>query len=126
MVCLLPTDPDASASRLRSALRERLGVDLAVIVSDSFGRPWRFGIVNIAIGVAGLAPLIDYRGQPDNSGRIMNATVMAVADELAAASELVTGKLDRCPFVLVRGYPYQRGEGSVREMLLDPATDLFR
>jgi coenzyme F420-0:L-glutamate ligase / coenzyme F420-1:gamma-L-glutamate ligase len=126
IVCLLPLDPDASAGALRAALHERLGMDLAVIVSDSFGRPWRFGIVNVAIGVAGLAPVIDYRGQPDNDGRIMSATVMAVADELAAASELVTGKLDRCPFVLVRGYSYRRGEGGVWEMLLDPATDLFR
>ena len=77
-------------------------------------------------GGAGLAPLIDYRGQPDNDGRVMSATVMAVADELAAATELVTGKLDRCPFAIVRGYTYQRAEGSAREIIMDPALDLFR
>lgn len=126
VVCLLPADPDASAAALRAALRERVGADVAVIVSDSFGRTWRQGIVNVAIGVAGLAPLADYRGQPDNSGRVMTSTVMAVADELAAASELVTGKLDRCPFAVVRGYRYQRAEGSARQIVLDPAMDLFR
>jgi coenzyme F420-0:L-glutamate ligase / coenzyme F420-1:gamma-L-glutamate ligase len=126
VVCLLPADPDASAAALRAALRERVGADVAVIVSDSFGRTWRQGIVNVAIGVAGLDPLADYRGQPDNSGRVMTSTVMAVADELAAASELVTGKLDRCPFALVRGYRYQHAEGSARQIVLDPAMDLFR
>lgn len=126
MVCLLPSDPDASAAALRAALRERVGVDVAIIVSDSFGRPWRLGIVNVAIGVAGLAPLVDYRGQPDNDGRMMSATVMAVADELASAAELVTGKLDRCPFVVVRGYGFQRREGHARDMIMDSTMDLFR
>lgn len=126
MVCLLPLDPDASAAGLRSALRERAQVDVAVIVSDSFGRPWRLGIVNVAIGVAGLAPLVDYRGQEDNVGRVMSATIMAVADELAAAAELVTGKLDRCPFAIVRGYAYAGGEGSARDIIMDPSIDLFR
>lgn len=126
MVCLLPLDPDRSAAQVRAALAERLGVDLAVIVSDSFGRPWRLGIVNVAIGVAGLAPLIDYRGQPDNDGRIMSATVMAVADELASATELVTGKLDRCPFAVVRGYAYQRAEGHASDIVMDSALDVFR
>jgi coenzyme F420-0:L-glutamate ligase/coenzyme F420-1:gamma-L-glutamate ligase len=126
MVCLLPVDPDASAARLRTAIIERTGADCAVIVSDSFGRPWRLGIVNVAIGVAGLQPLIDYRGQPDDNGRVMNATVMAVADELAAAAELVTGKVQRCPFALIRGYPITRGEGTVRDMIMDERMDLFR
>ncbi len=126
MVCLLPVDPDGSAAMLRAALRERLGVDVPAIVSDSFGRPWRLGIVNVAIGVAGLAPLVDYRGQPDNEGRVMSATVMAVADELASAAELVTGKLDRCPFAVVRGYRYQRGEGAASDIIMDAATDMFR
>lgn len=125
-VCLLPVDPDGSAAALRAALRERLAVDVPVIVSDSFGRPWRLGIVNVAIGVAGLAPLVDYRGQPDNEGRVMSATVMAVADELASAAELVTGKLDRCPFAVVRGYHYQRGEGRASDIIMDAATDMFR
>ncbi|HEY7833533.1 MAG TPA: coenzyme F420-0:L-glutamate ligase [Ktedonobacterales bacterium] len=126
MVCLLPEDPDASAARLRAGLRERGGRDVAVIVSDSFGRPWRQGIVNIAIGAAGLAPLLDYRGQPDNNGRVMSATVMAVADELASAAELMTGKLDRCPFVVIRGYAYDGREGSAREIILERERDLFR
>jgi coenzyme F420-0:L-glutamate ligase/coenzyme F420-1:gamma-L-glutamate ligase len=126
VVCLLPLDPDASARRLRAGLRERLGVDVAVIVSDSFGRTWRLGIVNVAIGVAGLRPLIDYRGMPDNAGRTMTATVMAVADELAASAELVTGKLDRRPFVIVRGYDFEPADGSAREIVMDAATDFFR
>lgn len=126
MVCLLPLDPDDSARRLRAGLRERLGVDVAVIVSDSFGRTWRLGIVNVAIGVAGLQPLIDYRGQPDNDGRTMNATVMAVADELAASAELVTGKLDRTPVVVIRGYAYDHAAGHARDMVMDPNRDLFR
>lgn len=126
MVCLLPEDPDASAARLRAGIGERTGREVAVIVSDSFGRPWRQGIVNVAIGVAGLAPLLDYRGQPDNNGRVMSATVMAIADELASAAELVTGKLERCPFVVVRGYAYDRREGSAREVVLEPERDLFR
>ncbi len=125
-VCLLPRDPDASAERLRAELRSRVGVELAVIISDSFGRPWRLGIVNVALGVAGMAPLTDYRGQPDDFGRVMNASVMAIADEIASAAELATGKIERTPFVIVRGYPYQRAEGSGAQMLMDPATDLFR
>jgi coenzyme F420-0:L-glutamate ligase/coenzyme F420-1:gamma-L-glutamate ligase len=126
LVCLLPLDPDASAAALRAGLAARTGRDVAVIVSDSFGRPWRLGIVNVAIGAAGLAPLVDYRGVPDDNGRVMSATVMAVADELASAAELVTGKLERCPFALVRGYAYRRAEGGARELIMDPATDLFR
>jgi coenzyme F420-0:L-glutamate ligase/coenzyme F420-1:gamma-L-glutamate ligase len=126
VVCLLPLDPDASASRIRDRLARRTGAEVAVILSDSFGRPWRQGIVNVAIGVAGLTPLVDYRGQPDNAGRIMNATIMAVADELASAAELVTGKLDRCPFALIRGYRYARGTGSARDIIMDEAMDMFR
>ncbi len=126
MVCLLPIDPDASAAELRARLAERLGIDVAVIVSDSFGRTWRFGIVNVAIGVAGLRPLIDYRGQRDNDGRVMSATVMAVADELAASAELVAGKLDRCPFAVVRGYAYEPAKGRASEIIMDSGTDLFR
>jgi coenzyme F420-0:L-glutamate ligase/coenzyme F420-1:gamma-L-glutamate ligase len=125
-VCLLPRDPDASAAALRAALAERAGADVAVIVSDSFGRPWRMGITNVAIGVAGMAPLMDYRGQPDDHGRVMVASVMAVADELAAAAELVSGKVSRCPFVLVRNYPYPRGEGKATDLIMESAMDLFR
>lgn len=126
IVCLLPRDPDASAARLREELMRATGVDLAVIISDSFGRAWRQGIINVALGVAGMAPLTDYRGQPDDFGRVMNSSVIAIADEIASAAELVTGKVDRTPFVIVRGYPYQRANGSGAAILMDPSTDLFR
>ncbi len=125
-VCLLPRDPDASAAALRAALRERVGLDVPVIISDSFGRAWRMGIVNVAIGVSGLAPLTDYRGEEDPHGRTLHASILAVADELAAAAELVTGKVDGRPVALIRGYPFARAEGSGRDLLLDPARDLFR
>jgi coenzyme F420-0:L-glutamate ligase / coenzyme F420-1:gamma-L-glutamate ligase len=125
-VLLLPRDPDASAAQLREDLRRLAGVDVAVIISDSFGRPWRLGIVNVALGVAGMAPLADYRGQPDDFGRVMTSSVMAVADEVASAAELVAGKVNRTPFVLVRGYPYQRTEGRGADIIMDPASDLFK
>lgn len=126
-VCLLPRDPDASAARLRAELARRTGVELAIIISDSFGRAWRLGIINVALGVAGIAPLTDYRGQPDDFGRVMNSTVIAVADEIASAAELVTGKLERAPFVLVRGYPYQPSDDATgRDLLMESSADLFR
>ncbi len=125
-VLLLPRDPDASAARLRENLRRLAGVDVAVIISDSFGRPWRLGIVNVALGVAGMAPLADYRGQPDDFGRVMSASVMAVADEVASAAELVAGKVNRTPFIIVRGYPYQRSEGKGADIIMDGASDLFK
>jgi len=126
VACLLPLDPDGSAASLRAALMRRLGIDLAVIISDSFGRPWRNGITNVAIGVAGLAPLTDYRGQPDDFGRVMQVSVLAVADELASAAELISGKINRCPFVVVRGYPYERRDGRAAELVMDSNTDMFR
>jgi coenzyme F420-0:L-glutamate ligase / coenzyme F420-1:gamma-L-glutamate ligase len=126
MVCLLPVDPDASAARLREALATRSGCDLAVIVSDSFGRPWREGITNIAIGVSGMNPLADYRGQRDPHGHPLEASVLAVADELAAAAELVMGKTAGIPVAIVRGYPYEGGSGTGRDLLMLPERDLFR
>jgi len=125
-VTLLPTDPDASARALRSALRERAGVDVAVIISDSFGRPWREGQVNIAIGVAGIAPLTDYAGQQDRYGYTMQASILAVADELASAAELVMGKIDAVPVAIVRGYAYTPTEASARALIRAPEKDLFR
>jgi coenzyme F420-0:L-glutamate ligase/coenzyme F420-1:gamma-L-glutamate ligase len=124
-LCLLPRDPDASARALRNSLVAATGADIAVVITDSFGRPWRNGIVNIAIGVAGIAPLVDYRGQPDDYGRVMSVSVIAVADEIASAAELVMGKVSRCPLVLVRGYSYQRGNSTAREIVMDRAMDLF-
>jgi coenzyme F420-0:L-glutamate ligase/coenzyme F420-1:gamma-L-glutamate ligase len=125
-VALLPLDPDASARRLREALRERTGLELAIIISDTFGRPWREGFVNVAIGVAGLRPIKDYRGTPDTEGLVLKATLLAVADELASAAELVMGKSDGVPVAIVRGYAYDRGEGSAAQLVRPRETDLFR
>jgi coenzyme F420-0:L-glutamate ligase/coenzyme F420-1:gamma-L-glutamate ligase len=125
-VCLLPRDPDASAARIRAGLRERTGADVAVIISDSFGRPWRNGIINIAIGVAGMLPLTDYRGQTDPAGYDLRVTIMAVADELAGAAELVMGKIDMVPVAVIHGFAYDRGDGTGHDLIMDPAKDLFR
>ncbi len=127
-VCLLPVDPDASATALRSYLANRFGTAPGVIISDSFGRPWRVGIVNVAIGVAGLPPLADYRGYSDAAGYELHVSVLAVADELAAAAELVMNKLDARPVVLVRGYvpPVDAPPGTGRDLILDPGRDMFR
>ena len=127
VVLLLPDDPDASARRLRDRLRARFGTAPGVVVSDSLGRPWRFGITDLAIGVAGFRPLEDLRGTPDADGRIMAATVRAVADEIASAAELVLGKASRRPAALVRGAAPPPGDGSIRgDVLMPPETDLFR
>lgn len=126
IVTLLPRDPDASADRIRAAVRDRLGVDVPVVVSDSFGRPWRWGIVDVAIGVSGLHPLEDLRGAADADGRPMRVTVRAVADELASAAELALGKVGRRPVALVRGADPPLGDGSIREALMESAADLFR
>jgi coenzyme F420-0:L-glutamate ligase/coenzyme F420-1:gamma-L-glutamate ligase len=125
-VCLLPVDSDASARRIRDAVNAAFGVRAAVIVSDSFGRPWREGIVNFAIGCAGIAPLVDYTGQFDPAGYELRVTAMAVVDELAAAAELVHGKLARVPVAIIRGAEYTPGEGSIRELVRDAEKDLFR
>jgi coenzyme F420-0:L-glutamate ligase/coenzyme F420-1:gamma-L-glutamate ligase len=126
IVTLLPEDPDASAARIRAAVRDASGVDVPVIVSDSFGRPWRWGIVDVAIGVSGLEPLQDLRGEPDHDGRTMRSTVRAVADELAAAAELTFGKRAGRPVALVRGAAFRRGEGSIRDVVMPSEFDLFR
>jgi coenzyme F420-0:L-glutamate ligase/coenzyme F420-1:gamma-L-glutamate ligase len=116
---LLPEDPDGSAR----ALCQALGVP--VIISDSFGRPWRNGIVNVAIGVAGLQGLIDLRGQPDASGRVMHSTIIAVADELASAADLAGGKVAQRPVVLVRGFDRQQGADGARSLVMERGSDLF-
>jgi coenzyme F420-0:L-glutamate ligase/coenzyme F420-1:gamma-L-glutamate ligase len=127
VVCLLPEDSDRSAAGLRAALAERAGATVAVIISDTFGRPWRDGQVNVAIGVAGIAPLSDYAGVDDPYGYTMHATLIAVADELASAAELVMGKIDAVPVAIVRGYAYAPSEqASARQLLRDPRFDLFR
>ena len=127
VVLLLPDDPDASARRIRAALEARFGIGPGVVVSDSLGRPWRFGITDLAIGSAGFRPLEDLRGTPDADGRRMAATARAVADEIASAAELVLGKSARRPAALVRGAAPPPGDGSVRSDVLMPAEmDLFR
>ena len=126
IVCLLPLDPDASAARLGDALAEDPGVEVAVVVSDSFGRAWRHGITDVAIGVAGMDPVADYRGLRDPHGYPMEASVLAVADELAAAAELVMGKTDGIPLAIVRGYSYSPTSGNARELLMPPERDMFR
>ncbi|WP_047863777.1 coenzyme F420-0:L-glutamate ligase [Rubrobacter aplysinae] len=125
-VCLLPLDPDASAARLHAALRDRLGITVPVVVSDSFGRPWREGITNVALGVAGMRPLADYRGQTDPHGYPLEASILAVADELASAAELVVGKTSAVPLAIVRNYGYEPGGGSGAELVMSPDKDLFR
>jgi coenzyme F420-0:L-glutamate ligase/coenzyme F420-1:gamma-L-glutamate ligase len=131
LVTLLPKDPDASARTIRDRLTVLLDIDAedapAVIVSDSFGRPWRFGIVDVALGVAGIEPLIDLRGVPDADGRVMHSTVVAIADEIASAAELASGKATREPVVLVRGVAFNPGESSVtQEVVMPTAMDLFK
>lgn len=123
--CLLPLDPDASARGLHEALSRALGFSLPVVISDSFGRPWRNGILNVAIGLAGLQPMTDYRGSTDRAGYELKASLMATADALAAASELVTGKCDAVPVVLVRGFVYQAGHGRGSELIMEPSRNLF-
>ncbi len=126
MVTLLPKDSDASAAALRAALRERAGVEVAVIISDTFGRPWREGQVNVAIGSSGLAPVSDYAGQPDTYGYTMQVTAIAVADELASAAELVMGKVDAVPVAIVRGYAYAPSDATAQALIRAPEKDLFR
>jgi coenzyme F420-0:L-glutamate ligase/coenzyme F420-1:gamma-L-glutamate ligase len=125
-VALLPSDPDRSAARLRRSLQKRTGARIAVIISDTFGRPWREGLTNVAIGVDGMAPMVDYRGKRDPHGRPLTATLIAAADELAAAAELVMGKLDRVPVALIRGYRFRKGRGNARDMVRSADKDLFR
>jgi coenzyme F420-0:L-glutamate ligase/coenzyme F420-1:gamma-L-glutamate ligase len=131
LVTLLPDDPDASAARIRAGVAAALGLAPAdapaVIVSDSFGRPWRFGIVDVALGVAGIAPLVDLRGTPDADGRVMHSMIVALADEIASAAELAGGKTSRRPVVLVRGAEFAMTDGSVqREVVMPEEMDLFK
>jgi coenzyme F420-0:L-glutamate ligase/coenzyme F420-1:gamma-L-glutamate ligase len=123
---LLPADPDKSAAKLRRELKKQKGIEIAVIVTDSFGRPWREGITEVAIGIAGMRPLIDYRGRRDAHGYPLHATIEAVADELACAAGLVCGKLSRTPACIIRGYSYVRKNGRARELIRPAKYDLFR
>jgi coenzyme F420-0:L-glutamate ligase/coenzyme F420-1:gamma-L-glutamate ligase len=124
-VVLLPEDPDASARRIRNRLRELTGAQVGVIVSDSFGRAWRQGTTDVAVGLAGIRPLLDLEGIRDPAGYELHATVIAVADELAGAAELVMGKTDGIPAAIVRGVD-ARGEGDARDLVIPAERDLFR
>jgi len=124
---LLPVEPDRSAKRIRDGIRADAGVEVAVVVSDTFGRAWRQGLTDVAIGVSGLAAVVDLRGEHDARGRELQATEVAVADEVASAAELVMGKAAGVPVAIVRGLdPAWRREGSARELVRSPAEDLFR
>ena len=123
---LLPKDADKSAVRLRSAIKRETGVIVAVIISDSFGRPWREGLTEAAIGVAGMKPLLDFRGKRDPHGYVLRASAEAVADELACAAGLVCGKLKGVPVCIVRGFRYEAGRGSARQLIRARQNDLFR
>lgn len=125
-VVLLPRHPDRSAHRLRVRLEREFRIDLAVIITDTFGRPWRTGLVDVAVGLSGMKPILDLRGTTDMNGRILDITEVAVADEVAAAAELVMGKSAGIAAALVRGVAYERGEGRARDMVRTAEMDLFR
>ncbi len=123
---LLPKDPDRSAAKLHGALKKRLHLSIPVIITDSFGRPWREGLTEVAIGVAGMQALHDYRGDRDPHGYPLRVTIEAVADELACAAGLVCGKLARTPACIIRGFQYRSGRGRAKDLIRPAATDLFR
>jgi|SRR5882724_8885065 len=124
--CLLPLDSDASARALRSRIAALTGHILAIVIADTFGRPWREGLVNVAVGLAGFEPIISYLGETDPAGHVLQATILALADELASAAEPVMGKLDRIPVAIVRGVRWTAAEADSRPLLRDPSRDLFR
>jgi coenzyme F420-0:L-glutamate ligase/coenzyme F420-1:gamma-L-glutamate ligase len=123
---LLPEDPDRSAARLHQEIKKRAGLKVPIIITDSFGRPWREGLIDLAIGIAGIRPLRDDRGRSDPHGYKLRVSLEAVADELACAAGLVCGKLNRTPACIVRGFRYDPGPGRTRDLLRPAATDLFR
>jgi len=125
-VTLLPVDPDKSAREIRRRIKELTGADVGVIVSDTFGRAWRIGQVDVAIGLDGLRPVADYRGTKDMFGYVLNVTQIAIADELASAAELVMRKRDGIPVVIVRGFEYAPGKGSAKDLIRPKEEDLFR
>ena len=126
VVAVLPPDPDGSARALREGLKARTGVDVAIIICDTFGRPWRAGLVNVALGLSGIEAITDYTGLVDAQGYELRVTALAVADELSSAAELVMNKLDNVPVALIRGYRYPRGEGNMAQLMREPESDLFR
>jgi coenzyme F420-0:L-glutamate ligase/coenzyme F420-1:gamma-L-glutamate ligase len=126
LAVLLPIDPDRAAQKLRKRIRELTGADVGVIISDTFGRAWRNGQVNVAIGIDGLKPIVDYRGSRDMFGNQLKVTQIAIADELASAAELVMRKSDGVPVAIIRGVDYAKGSGSVNQLIRPKEEDLFR
>ena len=125
-VTVLPIDPDKSAAGIRSGLNRETGIDVPVVITDTFGRAWRLGHVNFAIGISGMKPIRDYRGTRDMYRHVLRVTEMAVADELASAAELVMNKADKVPVAVVRGYPFRKALGSAKELVRPEELDLFR
>ena len=123
---LLPDNPDQSANLLKGRIEQKTGKNIAVIISDTFGRPFRLGQTNIAIGIAGLEPILDYNGKPDTFGKIMQVTAIAVADEICSASELVMGKVEKCPITIVRNYNFNFSDAKIQKLLRSEHDDLFR
>jgi len=123
---LLPKDPDKSAILLKERIEQKTGKNISVIISDTFGRPFRLGQTDVAIGIAGLEPILDYNGKPDTFGKIMQVTAIAVADEICSASELVMGKVEKCPIVIVRNYNYNFSNAKIQKLLRTEHDDLFR
>ena len=123
---LLPNDPDRSANLLKEKIKQNTGKNVAVIISDTFGRPFRLGQTDVAIGIAGLEPILDYNGKPDTFGKIMQVTAIAVADEICSASELVMGKIQKCPIAVIRNYNFSSSTAKIQEMLRSDHDDLFR
>ena len=123
---LLPKDPDKSASLLKERIEQKTGKNISVIISDTFGRPFRLGQTDVAIGIAGLEPILDYNGKPDTFGKIMQVTAIAIADEICSASELVMGKVEKCPIVIVRNYTYNFSNAKIQKLLRSEHDDLFR
>ncbi len=123
---LLPLDPDRSAHGIRMRIQQAIGIDVPVIVSDTFGRPWRRGQTDIAIGVSGLAVMDDHKGMPDANGRVMEATEIAIVDEIASAADLAMGKTTQIPVAIVRGVAWESGSGRATDLVRPPHEDLFR
>ena len=123
---LLPNDPDRSANLLKEKIKQKTGKNVAVIISDTFGSPFRLGQTDIAIGIAGLEPILDYNGKPDTFGKIMQVTAIAIADEICSASELVMGKIQKCPIAVIRNYNFSSSTAKIQEMLRSDHDDLFR
>jgi len=123
---LLPDNPDQSAKSLKSRIEQKTGKSIAVIISDTFGRPFRLGQTNVAIGIAGLEPILDYNGKPDTFGKIMQVTAIAISDEICSASELVMGKVEKCPIAIVRNYNFNFSDAKIQKLLRSEHDDLFR